>query len=77
MSTMRKSIDDMDKKPVLKKKLWWWMRDSVKQQTSKKTRGERKEPTSNGAMTKTKTTQSSILRYIWPIKIKLGIYKGH
>lgn len=40
------------------------MRDSVKQQTPKKTGEERKEPTSNGAMTKTKTTQSSILRYI-------------
>lgn len=61
---MRKSVEDMDKNLVLKRKLWLWMRDSVKQQTPKETRGERKEPTSNRKMTKTKTTQSSILRYI-------------
>lgn len=64
MNTMRKSVEDMDKNLVLKRKLWLWMRDSVKQQIPKETRGERKEPTSNRTMTKTKTTQSSILRYI-------------
>lgn len=52
-----KEKKDMEKKLMQKKKQPPRMRNSVKEQTFKETRGERKEPTSKRTLSKTDNTE--------------------